>query len=360
MKKVTFYDPNLSMEELCAMNNGVTPQAIRKYAKKHFGISYKDDKTYRLWKKVHALLDSTERKYTVTEIADILHKSPVTIRHYKNMSEPPTGIIMLNRYNDVVAYRKDHPAASIQEIAEALKLEKDLVKRFLNLEREPEVWASMQKEEEMVAHIKSLTSDLRELLMNILRLHIKASTFDCELTYGHGSFYSKTGIPKPENKYDKHPLNPKTINDLDAFYETIEGDCAMFNSVMIDLPEFIAKNGFQEGNSANPCPGRKSFESETILLKEYKKMMDLAYRVLYPGGVLVFTATDIPFKDHMVWTSFKAQKLAAERGFEHIDTFILDKTPDMKPLRRQMATHSARIAQKYFFVFRKPNLINLF
>ena len=53
----------------------------------------------------------------------------------------------------------------------------------------------------MAAVIKSTSYDQMEILDNIIRLHLDAPTFDVDLTYGNGRFYSG-GIPMPLHRFD--------------------------------------------------------------------------------------------------------------------------------------------------------------
>ena len=356
MKKIKYYNPDLSIEEN-AIRNGVTQQAIRKYLRS-LGLSRRDERAYDFWHKVHGMLRSKDKYYTIQEIAEILKCSPTTVKHYKNMSEPPAGKEIMARYNEMVKYMSENPNATVEMASMALHMDESMIKRFLKL-GQPGQGASMYKEEEMMTHIKSISSHLGEILMNILRLHVKASTFDCDLTFGEGRFYSKTGIPKPEEKIDKYPSGRhKDITKLKDLEGVLTEHSALYKSIVIDLPTLIAGNPFPEGTSVNPNPEKYAFKSVEDMKTEYGKMMSMAYKLLYPGGIMVFTTTDIPMEDHMVWASYDAQTIAHKIGFEHIDTFILDCSEKLSKNKKNLAKHAARVAQLSFFVFRKPGILS--
>ena len=349
MEKELIETSKIAMEK----ESRATSQNERKRLKRQ-GISHKDEKTYATWKKVHDLIEKSKGAMTVEAMAKELHMSPVTFRRYRIMKKPPVGTELGDRFHEVVEYKKAHPDATIDEIKDVMGLERELVKRYLSGNYVPPTAASMVEEDQMVAHIKSISTDVGEILRNILRLHVKAETFDCDLTYGEGNFYSKTGIPKPGQKYDKHPSRRhRDIEDLQEL-EGVKEFGQMYNSLIIDLPEYIADNPFQEGNTYNPNPDKTAFESPEDLYEQYAQMMRMGYQMLYPGGIMVFTSTDVPMEDRMVWASHDAQAIAADLGFELVDTFILNKTAEMKKVRKKMAQHSARVACTYYFVFRKP------
>ena len=300
--RITNYDPTLSVEENAA-NNNVTTAAIRSYIQAR-GIDRATDRQIYLYQKVKE-------------------------------------------------YASEHPKEKAPQIAEALGLTANTVRRYLKMTEEPQPrekkTATVGQIERL--HFLSVSYNQYDILKAILAIHLPdRDRFQCDLTAWKLGFY-KDGLEKPIYCYDKYAsiLNNDEVKDL-AEFETDWHD-GTFDSIIIDLPCSIE------------LPSTKSrfdvsthFSSLPELFEEHEKMLRLAYRKMQTGGVLIYKVMDFTFCGSPYWLSDEVLRMAKEIGFELADKYIYIDPKHNKIDRRRTKYAAAVPAHAYFFVFRKKRV----
>ena len=299
--RITQYDPTLSIEENAA-NNNVTTAAIRSYIQKR-GIDRATDRQIYLYKKVKE-------------------------------------------------YAREHPKEKAPQIADALGLTANTVRRYMKMTEEPQPKEKKTATINQVDKLKfiSISDNQIAILKTILAIHLpKRKNFQCDLTAWKLGFY-KDGLEKPIYCYDKYAsiLNDDEVKDLSEF-ETDWHD-GTFESIVIDLPCSIE------------LPSTKSrfdvsthFSSLPELFAEHEKMLHLAYRKMQTKGILVYKTMDFTFCGSPYWLSDEVLRMAKEIGFELIDKYIYIDPKHNKIDRRRTKYTAAVPAHAYFFVFRKSS-----
>ena len=167
--RITNYDPTLSVEENAA-NNNVTTAAIRSYIR------------------TNDIDRNAERQIYL--------------------------------YNKVKKYAREHPKDKAPQIAAAIGLTANTVRRYLKMAEEPK---PKEKKTEAIskANLKfiSFSESQTDILKTILAIHLpKRNNFQCDLTAWKLGFY-KNGLPKPLYCYDKYAsiLGNDEVRDLAKF-----------------------------------------------------------------------------------------------------------------------------------------------
>ena len=127
-----------------------------------------------------------------------------------------------------------NPEASEKDAAKALNLSLPTVKKYLKLYVDG-VNVNRKNKKKMVSRKRlSVNNTDEEILRDIIDIYLpKRSTFDCDLTFGRGEFYSG-GLLVPKHRYDKYPVSKRyPTASLD---ETAMLPDGCFESVVIDLP----------------------------------------------------------------------------------------------------------------------------
>lgn len=297
--RITNYDSTLSVEENAA-NNDVSVAAIRSYIQKK-GI----DRT-------------TDRKLYI--------------------------------YNTVREYSRQHPGEKAPQIANALSLTANTVRRYLKMTEQPKPkekkTATLNQVDKI--HFLSVSDSQTDILKAILAIHLPGrERFQCDLTAWKLGFY-KAGLLCPGQCYDKYAsvLNNDRIKDL-TYFETDWSD-GTFENIVIDLPCSVE------------LPSTKSrfdvsthFSSLPELLEEHEKMLRLAHRKMQTNGILVYKTMDFNFCGTPYWLSDEVLRMAKETGFELADKYIYIDPKHNKIDRRRTKYTAAVPAHSYFFVFRK-------
>lgn len=297
--KITTYDPMLSVEENAA-NNNVTTAAIRSYIQKR-GIDRATDRQIYLYKKVKEYVKE-HPKEKAPQIALALGLTANTIRRYLKMSEPPKP--------------KNKKTAALNQVSKL---------RFL-----------------------SVSEFQTDILKTILSIHLpKRDKYQCDLTAWKLGFY-KDGLQKPKYCYDKYAsiLNNDEVKDLSEF-ETDWHD-GTFQSIVIDLPCSI-----EMPSTKSRFDVSTHFSSLGELLEEHEKMLRLAYRKMQTKGILVYKVMDFTFQNAPYWLSDEVLNMAKETGFELVDKLIYIDPKHNKIDRRRTRFTATVPAHAYFFVFRK-------
>lgn len=294
--RITSYDPTLSVEENAA-NNNVTTATIRAYIQAR-GIDRATDKQLYIYKnvKAYAFMNPKEK---APQIALALGLAANTVRKYLKMQEPP------------------QPKKRVT-IDQAEKL------RFL-----------------------SVSDNQTDILKTILAIHLpKRERFQCDLTAWKLGFY-QNGLLRPEHCYDKYASrlkNPDVV-DLDKFEEWCDGT---FENIVIDLPCSV-----EPPSTKSRFDVSTHFSSLPELLEEHEKMLRLAYRKLLTKGILIYKTMDFTLYNTPYWLSDEVIRMAKEIGFVLIDKFIYIDPKHNKIHRRRTRYTAAVPAHAYFFVFEK-------
>ena len=190
--------------------------------------------------------------------------------------------------------------------------------------------------------MKTYSFSQHEILRNIIRLYVPRGKFDMDPTYGHGGFY-KSGVPKPICAYDIKPRDPRVR----------KGDCTRLPQANNSVRSIVFDPPFLPGmKSGSIMKKRFGTIGSTLDIEDmYLSSLREFYRILKPGGVLVFKCQD--------YVNGKQQKilhntiinLALVLNFEVLDLFIL--LAKSRPYNSSRIAVHARKFHSYFIVFRK-------
>lgn len=258
----------------------------------------------------------------------------------------------VKRYNAVKVYVQSHKEAKPSEVAKALNMSLNTVKKYMAMESVP-VKPNTDKVSKvnlskLSAPIKTVDKDQTAILSGILRLYCdNAPTFDCDLTTSVGGFYN-FGIPRPAYLFDKYPVSDD-VKPLEEA-ETLSKGC--FKSIVVDLPFMVEGCPTEKSLDSIMLNRFSSFRTNEELYATNSKMIELAYRLLAPKGIFVMKTQDYWKQGRQEWVAHYIINEAHKLGFELVDQFLLiAKTKLLKPAYRQLC---ARKMHSYFLVFRKP------
>lgn len=297
--RITQYDPTLSVEENAA-NNNVTTAAIRSYIQSK-GIDRSTDRQIYLYNKVKEYITQNP-KDKAPQIAEALGLTANTVRKYLRMSEPPKP--------------KEKKTTIINQVDKV--------------------------------HFLSVSDNQTDILKVILAIHLpKRMRFQCDLTAWKLGFY-KEGLQEPILCYDKYAsmLNNNEVKDL-ADFDTDWHD-GTFENIVIDLPCSV-----EMPSTKSRFDVSTHFSSLGELLEEHEKMLRLAHRKMQTKGILVYKVMDFTFQNAPYWLSDEVLRMAKEIGFELVDKLIYIDPKHSKIDRRRTRFTASVPAHAYFFVFKK-------
>lgn len=298
-KSRIIYDPLLSIEENAA-NNNVTTAAIRSYIQTK-GIDRATDRQIAIYKKVKD-------------------------------------------------YSLNHPKEKAPQIAEAIGLTANTVRKYLRMTEPPKPRAKKHSVISQMEKIQfvSISESQTVILKTILAIHLpKQDRFQCDLTAWKLGFY-KDGLNKPTRCYDKYASRLKNSQILDlANFDNDYAD-GTFHNIVIDLPCSV-----EMPNTKSRFDVSTQFSSLEELMVEHEKMLRLAYRKLQTDGILVYKTMDFTFLNIPFWLSDEVLRIAKEIGFTLADKYIYID-PNFNKIDRRRTKYAAAIpAHAYFFVFKK-------
>ena len=297
--RITKYDPTLSVEENAA-NNNVTTAAIRSYIQSK-GIDRSTDRQIYLYNKVKEYITQNP-KDKAPQIAEALGLTANTVRKYLRMSEPPKP--------------KEKKTTIINQVDKV--------------------------------HFLSVSDNQTDILKVILAIHLpKRMRSQCDLTAWKLGFY-KEGLQEPILCYDKYAsmLNNNEVKDL-ADFDTDWHD-GTFENIVIDLPCSV-----EMPSTKSRFDVSTHFSSLGELLEEHEKMLRLAHRKMQTKGILVYKVMDFTFQNAPYWLSDEVLRMAKEIGFELVDKLIYIDPKHSKIDRRRTRFTASVPAHAYFFVFKK-------
>lgn len=302
--RIDNYDPTLSVEENAA-NNNVTTAAIRSYIQAR-GIDRATDRQIYL-------------------------------------------------YNKVKKYAHEHPKEKAPQIAVALDLSPNTVRRYMKMTEQPQPKEKKTVTINQADKLKfiSISESQTDILKTILAIHLpKRKNFQCDLTAWKLGFY-KNGLLKPLYCYDKYAsiLNNDEVRDL-AEFETDWHD-GTFENIVIDLPCCV-----EAPSTKSRLDVSTHFSSLPELLQEHEKMLRLAHRKMQTDGILVYKTMDFTYQNTPYWLSDEVLRMAREIGFGLADKYIYIDPKHSKIDRRRTRFTASVPAHAYFFVFRKLRQVN--
>ena len=202
--------------------------------------------------------------------------------------------------------------------------------------------------------IKSISYNQAEIIKNILTLHVPTKKIDCDPTYSKGLFYKNTGIEPPTYKFDILPQGDDVSfgdsRNLPLSDESIE--CIMFD------PPFLATTGksLAKNDSSNKINKRFGvYPSESSLHNFYIDSLKEAYRILKPGGILIFKCQDKISSGTQYMSHCFIMQQAEEIGFYPKDLFILLAKNRLVADWQVKNQKNSRKFHSYFWVFSKCN-----
>lgn len=196
--------------------------------------------------------------------------------------------------------------------------------------------------------IRSTGGSNGEILSSIRQLHCPGG-FECDATFGNGSFWN--GTERPKLCFDITPLKPFVIA---ADFRQLPVAADSIGSIVID-PPFLTyvKNGRQHKGGKVAMTSRfGGYYTYGELEDDYRHGISEAYRVLKKAGLLVFKCQDIIHNHKMHCTHVKVIQMAESEGFRLLDLFILNATHRMPGPQKGTQRHS-RIWHSYFLCFIK-------
>lgn len=196
--------------------------------------------------------------------------------------------------------------------------------------------------------ISSIGYDETEIIHDILYLHNNGEMIECDPTYSIGNFY-KGYAQKPKYKFDKFEQGNGVVV---AESHSLPVDSGSVKSIMFDPPFVIEGARSDEAQEGSCIIGKRftSFTSFEELKNMYSTSLKEFYRILAPGGILIFKCQDVVAcsLNHFshCWIMGEALKI----GFYPKDLFILIAKNRLNDGRKQQ---HARKYHSYFLVFKK-------
>lgn len=193
--------------------------------------------------------------------------------------------------------------------------------------------------------ILSVSSDQDQILRSIMRLHNGGRPFEVDPTYSKGIFYRN--LPKPTYRFDLAPQS-NDVEQADARALPFVDNCV--HSIMFDPPFLASHSNVDTGIIKKRFT---SFPSIEALWQFYEEALQEFYRILIPGGLLVFKCQDTVSGGKNWFSHFMVEDYARRIGFVEIDLFILISKSVMWSANFARQQH-ARKGHSFFIVFKKP------
>jgi hypothetical protein len=196
--------------------------------------------------------------------------------------------------------------------------------------------------------VRSMYFDQDEILRGIMKLHCPEG-FDCDVTYGNGQFWKN--LPPPRLKFD---IDPQLAGVQQACSRALPVESQSLRSVIFDPPFLTYVRAGRKGNGSMVMAKRfAGYWRYGELEHHYRGTISEAYRVLKPGGVLVFKCQDIIHNHKMCCTHANVIFWAASEGFRLVDLFVLLAKHRLPSPNRAGTQKHARIFHSYFLVFER-------
>ena len=198
------------------------------------------------------------------------------------------------------------------------------------------------------ATIRSVYYKQEDILSGIMQLYCP-SGFDCDITYGNGSFY--TNISQPRLKFD---IDPQVCGVQQACSTTLPIETSSLSSVVFDPPFLTYVRAGRSGNKNMILSSRFSgYWRYDELADHYKKTLVEVSRVLRTGGILVFKCQDIIHNHKMHCTHSNVIQWANTSHLNLLDLFVLPAKHRLPAPNKLGVQRHARIYHSYFLVFER-------
>lgn len=290
-----------------------------------------------------------DKTLTRQEMADKAGVSIIAVNNFLQRNDIDYRTDRANYLMETVEkFFATHPGASEKDAATELKMSLPTIRKYRRMVKEGKV---NSKKTAAGKRRKGLSVDDTDshILRSILRIYLpNKRTFDCDLTFGKGGFYSE-GLAVPEHRYDKYMFGAKgpKRHPVKSLEEAEKLPDNVFDSVVIDLPIDIVEDG--------KC--KDAFTSLNSMFDSYHDMIALAARLLKRGGIMVFKTVDFVLRNdddatyEGQWATDNAIDYALEMDFDLTDRFILAR-------RQSLATSGSvkvrsGLKHGYFLVFTK-------
>lgn len=194
---------------------------------------------------------------------------------------------------------------------------------------------------------RSCTDSQDEILRAIQALHCPEG-FECDMTYGNGAFWRN--LPRPRLCFDISPQKPESaVGDS----RMLPVEPSSLRNVVFDPPVLTyVKNGREHNSKVAMTSRFGGYYRYDELEDHYRDTISEAYRVLKPGGKMIFKCQDIIHNHRMHCTHFKVILMAEIEGFRLADMFVLAAKHRMPGPQKGQQRH-ARIWHSYFLVLEK-------
>lgn len=187
-------------------------------------------------------------------------------------------------------------------------------------------------------------SDQHKILEDILSLHLpNESTFECDVTYGSGSFYRKFS------------WRPKYCYDISPRFDFVE--CLLSSKVhdrhFGTLKSIVYDPPYLHSPGKSSIMGKRfgGYKNHEERMKDYKATLDSCYLALNSGGVLVMKCQDIVEGGKQKWVHLEVADHASY-FWSIVDLFVLTNSNIIKGWNHGNQKH-ARKGTSYFWVFKK-------
>jgi hypothetical protein len=193
--------------------------------------------------------------------------------------------------------------------------------------------------------IKSVSYDQHEILENINRLY--TGPFDLDCCYGSGCFYkgARCSIRRPVLCFDICPRKEGVI-PADVCHLPLKDNSV--GSVIFD-PPFMARTG--PGSTLKARFGELVGTMKDLMNFYFIAMFEI-WRILKPGGYLVFKCQDGVLSGKNNNNYHHICNMAETLGYEWVDLFILVAKHRMMHPKHKVQRH-ARKYHCYFIVFKR-------
>lgn len=196
-------------------------------------------------------------------------------------------------------------------------------------------------------HIYSFFDNEQKCIQTILEIHNDGKPIELDPMYNKGMFYKDT-VKKPLLRFDLNALkNGYDATEGDATHLPLENESV--GCMILDPPFMFGAHGQTKNNRINKR--YTMFNNFDELKKCYQGIINEAYRVLKPNGLLIFKCQDYT-DNRTTMTHCLVWLWAVSVGFYAKDIAILN-LPKTKIYNGKLIQRHLRKTHCYFWVFQK-------